>query len=85
MHKVKLSTKAQKDLKHLARTVIYDKIVAVLHELSRDPYSGDIKCLTTHKLADWRKRVGDYRILYDIENKKKEVHILRIWRRGHGY
>ena len=48
-------------------------------------YTGDIKYLPTYKLADWRLRVGDYRILYDVDKERKEVQILRIWHRGHGY
>lgn len=85
MYHVRLSTKAQKDLRRLKSTVMYGKIIDALDQLGRNPYTGDIKYMPTYKLADWRKRVGDYRILYDIDNKKKDVQVLRIWHRGHDY
>lgn len=85
MYQVKLSTHAQKDLRHLKRTVIYPKIIIALKDLQINPHAGDIKYLPTCKLADWRLRVGDYRILYDIDKDENMVKVIRIWHRGHGY
>jgi len=85
MYQVKLSTRAQKDLKHLKTTAIYPKIITALKSLRINPFTGDIKYLPTYKLADWRLRIGDYRILYDINKNEKAVQVVRIWHRGHDY
>ena len=85
MYQVRLSTKAQKDLKQLKKLVLYPKIVIALTRLQVNPWLGDIKYLPTYKLADWRFRIGDYRILYDVDKNNKKVYIARIWHRGHDY
>ncbi len=35
--------------------------------------------------SDWRIRVGDYRVVYEIEDKKNEIRILRVRHRREVY
>ena len=68
--------------KYLRKLPISDagRIATALQEFSVNPYSGDIE-----KLKDeddtWRRRVGSYRILYEIYASRKTVYISGIKRR----
>ncbi|MBI2035500.1 MAG: type II toxin-antitoxin system RelE/ParE family toxin [Candidatus Liptonbacteria bacterium] len=68
--------------KHLSRFPKNDKgrIVNALDELSKDPYSGDIEKLGGQENS-WRRRVGNYRIFYDIRIDLKLIEVTEINRR----
>ena len=42
------------------------RVLAALDAMEQDPFSGDIVRLTAQPVA-WRRRVGDWRILFDVE------------------
>ncbi|OHA20632.1 MAG: hypothetical protein A2836_01310 [Candidatus Taylorbacteria bacterium RIFCSPHIGHO2_01_FULL_45_63] len=50
-------------------------------ELSRDPYAGDIKKLAGEDNV-WRRRVGSYRIFFEVYPVFQEVRVFDIERRG---
>lgn len=57
------------------------RILGVLEEMARDPFSGDIVRL--HGLpAAWRRRVGQWRILFDILPPQRRVVVQDIRRRS---
>ena len=53
----------EKDFRALERD-LRSRILDALEQLQNDPYMG--RKLTAAKLGEWRLRVGDYRIRYDI-------------------
>lgn len=55
--------------------------MAAIHKL---PHEGDIKILQGHN-GCFRLRVGDYRIIYTVENENLIVHIISIGNRGDIY
>jgi mRNA interferase RelE/StbE len=57
------------------------RIRAALAKLGKEPPQGDIKKLKGR--ADYRLRVGNYRVLYRIENKT--IFVLKIAPRGQAY
>lgn len=62
-----------KDFKKLPYP-IQKRVFEALKEIEKDPYSTrNISKLSNMKIGIWRKRVGDYRIRYDI---KRELIIL---------
>lgn len=66
-----------KDLKKLPPD-FRGKAEKALLELKKDPYSGrDIKKLTNVKFGQWRLRIGDYRLLYDIADDKIKLRVIR--------
>lgn len=75
--KVNVLKKAQKDLLKLDKSII-TKILLAIKELENYPDVSNIKKLVSFKPA-YRKRVGEYRILFDIEND--EIFIGRILHR----
>ena len=56
------------------------RVLAALDEMEQDPFSGDIVRLTAQPVA-WRRRVGDWRILFDVELEQHRVLVHGIVRR----
>ncbi|OGG02042.1 hypothetical protein A2W14_06415 [Candidatus Gottesmanbacteria bacterium RBG_16_37_8] len=57
------------------------KIKEAISELELDPYSSGTIKLLNYPVAQYRKRTGDYRILFDIDDEKKILIIANIRRR----
>ena len=68
--------------KHLLRFPQKDRIyiTAGLKELSTNPYSGDIEKILGEENV-WRRRIGAYRIFYEIISQEKVIRVFRIERR----
>jgi mRNA interferase RelE/StbE len=76
---LRIAKRAEKELEKIPvndRT----RIAAALVEMQADPLRGDIARLQNQP-ATWRRRVGNYRILFDVHTKAVLVDILRIKRR----
>ena len=71
MHEVLLERAAERDLKALSRAV-YDRIVSHLRTLSQNPRPAGCKKITGSR-NDWRIRIGDYRVIYEIDDRAKVV------------
>ena len=78
-----LSSKAEKQLSKLPRKM-RDVIISRIERLAEDPLARSKKL---RNREGWRYRVGDYRVLYTIENKKliilsvahrKEVYRIKV-------
>jgi mRNA-degrading endonuclease RelE of RelBE toxin-antitoxin system len=54
------------------------RIERVLALMEHDPFQGDIKRLEP---SGWRRRVGDYRIFYDLYMKERRIVVTAILRR----
>lgn len=79
-YSVLLTPKAEKEYKKLNPT-IKTRLAKTISNLSLNQLPQQFKYLTGNHLAQFRVRVGDYRILYDIYHKDKTVLILRIGHR----
>ena len=55
-------------------------VLAALDAMEQNPFSGDIVRLKVQPVA-WRRRVGDWRILFDIEPQKRRVLVHDVLRR----
>lgn len=80
--KIFLSTKADKQLNNLP-TEMYEVILERIKLLMHNPFPSGSKKLINRE--GWRVRVGDYRILYTIDNKKGELTILSVAHRKEAY
>jgi mRNA interferase RelE/StbE len=56
-----------------------ERLLAVLYSIRESPYHGDIQKLKGEE-ATWRRRIGNYRIIYQIVHKNKIINILDIRR-----
>ena len=68
--------------KSLSRFPKKDQIyIAIgLRELATNPYSGDFKKISGEENS-WRRRIGAYRIFYEIIPQEKTIFVFRIERR----
>ena len=69
--RVDVLNKAQKDISKLDKSILKEILLAI-KELENYPNVSNIKKLKNHKPI-YRKRVGEYRILFDIESNQIEV------------
>ncbi len=76
-YKVEFASKAVKDLRSIPRTD-QGKIIDKAESLSENPYPRG--CLKLKGLQEelWRIRVGNYRILYQVDESIEVVEIRRV-------
>ena len=82
-YQVEISNAAQKDFKRLPHEVIRKADAAIL-ELEHNPRPHGSTKLEGHE-DEYRIRVGDYRILYHVNDKTKLVAIARVLHRRDAY
>ena len=83
-YEIQLSTKAKKQLKKL-NPQIRDNIIPEIQRLATERFPNQFKHLTKHKTADYRLRIGDYRVLYDVYDQDEVVLILVVGHRRDVY
>ncbi len=71
--------KASKQLKRLPADYI-TRIERAVNELAANPFTGDIEKMEG-KDEVWRRRIGAYRIKYEISFREKMINIFEIERR----
>ena len=79
-YEVEIRPSAVRDFKRLTPAVAR-RVIGKLEAL-RDDLRGDVKRLTSHT-AEYRLRVGDYRVLFTIEGDKIIVYRVRHRREAH--
>jgi len=57
------------------------RLVRIIEELPFDPYQGDIKKMEGEEKS-WRRRIGAYRIFYEIFSQEKVIYVFRVERRA---
>ncbi len=83
MYRVVVERSAEKDLKRLSSEIRARAATAIL-ALAKNPRpSGSRKLAGTE--SDWRIRVGDYRIVYEIADEIRIVRINRVRHRRDVY
>ena len=74
MYRVLLERAAEKDLGRLSASV-HDRVIAAIQRLTRVPRPTGCRKLTGTD-NDWRIRVGDYRVIYEITDDIRVVTLL---------
>jgi mRNA interferase RelE/StbE len=83
MYKVILGSPVRKDLDNL-QSAVYQRILAALQDLADNPRPrGCVKLVTG--VGEYRLRVGDYRVLYDVDDRDHTVTVLRVKHRSKVY
>jgi len=83
VYEVLLERRAERDLKKLSQAMFY-RVIPQIKELSENPRPSGCRKITGSK-NDWRIRIGDYRIIYEIDEKEKAVKVMRIKHRREVY
>ena len=83
MYEVYVEKTAETNLKRLPTTTFH-RIITEIRALAEDPRPSGCRKLAGSK-NDWRIRIGDYRVLYEIDEKTKAVRIMRVRHRREVY
>lgn len=83
MYTVEYTRDAVKALSRMPRN-LRERVVSKIEELARDPFgAANVKQLVGQ--PGYRLRVGDWRVIYDVEQGRLLVRVLRIAARGGAY
>jgi mRNA interferase RelE/StbE len=82
-YQIEIKPSASKELEKLPRQII-PRIITAINELGKNPYPQGVRKLTGFEHT-YRIRVGDYRILYHIYEKRLVIEIIRIRHRKDVY
>ena len=83
MYEVLIERTAERDLQSLPHS-IFNRIVPRIRALAGNPRPSGCHKLTGSR-NDWRIRIGDYRVVYDIDDARKRVRIFRVRHRREVY
>jgi mRNA interferase RelE/StbE len=83
VYEIYIERKAERDLKKLELD-IFHRIILNIKTLSKNPKPPGSRKITGSK-NDWRIRVGNYRIIYEVDDRAKTVKVMRIRHRRDVY
>lgn len=79
-----LSPEAKKNLRRIRDRRLHDRLIAAIADLATDPRPpGCLKLVG--EVNQWRVRVGDWRVVYVIEDGRLVVLVVRVSPRGEAY
>ncbi|MBX3027854.1 type II toxin-antitoxin system RelE/ParE family toxin [bacterium] len=84
MHEVVLAAQAERDLMRLPAAV-FRRVVGAVRSLAATPRPPGARKLQGSGRDDYRLRVGDYRVLYEVDDRGRTVRILRVRPRREAY
>ncbi len=83
MYDVLLERKAERDLRRLS-PVVFKRIIAGIKKLANNPRPGACRKISGSQ-NDWRIRIGNYRVIYEVDDKTQIVKIMFIKHRKDAY
>ena len=83
MYEVYLERAAERDLSKLPAEVFH-RIIPRIQALAETPRPPGCRKLSGSD-SDWRIRIGDYRVVYEIDDAEKSVQIFRVRHRRDAY
>jgi mRNA interferase RelE/StbE len=83
MYRVLLERRAEKDLSRLSPE-IHDRVIGAIRSLANNPRPPGCRKPAGSK-SDWRIRVGDYRVVYEITDEIRIVRVNRVRHRREAY
>lgn len=83
VYQVLLERLAERDLRRLADDM-HDRVIEAIQSLADDPRPPGCRKLAGTK-DDWRIRVGDYRVVYEIADVVRIVRVHRVRHRRDVY
>jgi mRNA interferase RelE/StbE len=84
MHEVVLAAQAERDLKRLP-AALFRRVIAAVRALAAVPRPPGARKLHGSGRDDYRIRVGDYRVLYEVNDAARVVRIMRVRHRREAY
>lgn len=84
MFEIQYSRQAVKFLKSMDKTLV-SRILKKIEKLKHDPISHDSKIVEGYSEKLFRVRIGDYRILYEVDYNGNLIGIVKIDKRSRVY
>lgn len=84
MYEIEFSKQAIKDLRSIDKNYIAT-MFEKLKLLAINPYDKTLDIKKLKGLAAYRLRVGEYRVIYEIEKNKLVITIIKVQSRGNVY
>jgi len=81
---IQYAKSVKKDIEKIDKQNL-DRIKKAIETLGKFPNVSNIIKLSAHPLADYRLRVGEYRVLFDVHWEKRIVSVLKIGHRRDVY
>jgi mRNA-degrading endonuclease RelE of RelBE toxin-antitoxin system len=73
-----LTEDAEQDLRKLPKA-IQKRVARVLTQMESDPFQGNVKALRGEEWKGvFRRRIGDYRLLFVADHETRTVSVLRV-------
>lgn len=82
IYAIEFADSARREVRKLDPTT-KRRILAAIDGLSADPRKGQVRRMVG--VSSWRLRVGDHRVVYDIEDNKLAVLVIRVRHRREAY
>jgi len=83
VYEVYLERAAERDLKRLSADD-FRRIIRQIKALAENPRPAGCRKITGSK-NDWRLRIRDHRVVYEIDDKDKAVRVMRVRHRREVY
>ena len=83
VYEILLEQRAERDLRRLSAEKFH-QLIAAINALAENPRPPGCRKITGSR-SDWRIRVGDFRVLYEIVEKSKVIRVMRIRHRREVY
>lgn len=83
MYEVYLERAAERDLKRLMPTD-FQQVIEIIRSLAENPRPPGCRKIVGSK-SDWRIRIGNRRVIYEVDDEAKAVRVMRIRRRPEAY
>jgi mRNA interferase RelE/StbE len=84
MFKIEFSREASKSMKAIPRN-IFERISGKIEQLGVNPFAPNNNVKKLEGTAGYRLRVGDWRVIYEVENDRLVIFVLAVGPRGGVY
>ena len=84
MYKIVFSKQVYKSLRRIPRDVI-DRMRRRLDQIAEDPYAQYANVTKLQNRAGYRLRLGDWRVIYVVQEDKLVILVLKVGSRGDIY
>jgi mRNA interferase RelE/StbE len=84
VHKIIFAKGAQKALLRLPKNMAV-LVRQNLEQLAVDPYAPNTNAMKLQNRSGYRLRIGDWRVIYEIQNDELVILVLKIAQRGEVY
>ena len=84
MYKIVFTKQVYKSLRRIPRDVV-DRMRKNLDQIAKDPYAHFANVTKLQNRAGFRLRVGDWRVIYDVQEDALIILVLKVGSRGDIY